>query len=114
MTARSRDVKFDALMGQPATVSLSVGSPTRTYNGIIGRFEQDDTPFQSIDMWTVYKATLYPKLWLLNFSGQCRIFQNKSAIEIIKNILDEHQITYTNQVTTCGMQIRIFCVQYNE
>jgi type VI secretion system secreted protein VgrG len=114
MTARSRDVKFDGLMGQPATVSLKVGSHTRTYNGIIGRFEQEGTPFKPLDMWTAYRATLYPKLWLLNFSGQCRIFQNKSTIEIIKNVLDDHQITYSNQVTSRGMETRIFCVQYNE
>jgi len=114
MTARRRDVKFEALMSQSATVSLKVGSLTRTYNGIIGLFEQDDTPFQSVDMWTVYRAILYPKLWLLNFSGQCRIFQNKSAVEIIKNVLDEHKISYSNQVTSAGMQTRIFCVQYNE
>lgn len=114
MTARSRDINFDALMGQPATVSLDVGSLTRTYNGIIGHFEQEDTPFQSSDMWTVYRAILYPKLWLLNFSGQCRIFQNKSAVEIIKQVLSEHQVNYSNQVTTCGMQPRIYCVQYNE
>lgn len=114
MTARSREVNFKALMNQSATVSLKVGSLTRTYNGIIGYFEQADTPFQSIDMWTVYRATLYPKLWLLNFSGQCRIFQNKSTIEIIKSVLDEHKITYSNQVTTAGTQTRDFCVQYNE
>jgi type VI secretion system secreted protein VgrG len=114
MTARSRDVNFNGLMGQSATVSLSVGSLTRTYNGIIGRFEQEDTPFQPLEVWTTYRAILYPKLWLLNFSGQCRIFQNKSALEIIKTILGEHQITYANQVTTCGMQTRVFCVQYNE
>jgi type VI secretion system secreted protein VgrG len=114
MTAKKRDVNFDALVGQSATVSLSVGSEKRTYNGIIGHFEQDDTPFQSIDMWTVYRATLYPKLWLLNFSGQCRIFQNKTTIDIIKKVLDDHQITYSAQVTSHGMQTRVFCVQYNE
>ena len=114
MTAQSREVSFDSLMGQSATVSLSVGSLTRTYNGIIGKFEQDDTPFKPIDMWTAYRATIYPKLWLLTFSGQCRIFQNKSTLDIIKNVLDENQITYSNQVTTCGMEIRKFCVQYNE
>lgn len=114
MTARSRDVNFNGLMGQTATVSLHVGSLTRTYNGIIGRFEQEDTPFQPLDAWTTYRATLYPKLWLLNFSGQCRVFQNKSAIDIIMTILGEHQITVSNQVTSCGTQIRIYCVQYNE
>jgi len=114
MTAQSRDVEFDSLMGQSATVSLSVGSLVRTYNGIIGRFEQDGTPLKPLDMWTVYRATLYPKLWLLNFSGQCRIFQNKTALEIIQSVLDDNKITYSNQVQSSGMYRREFCVQYNE
>jgi type VI secretion system secreted protein VgrG len=114
MMAQSRDVSFDALIGQPATVSLSVGSLVRTFNGIIGEFEQDDTPFKPVDMWTVYRAKLYPKLWLLTFSGQCRIFQNKTSLQIITSVLDENQIVYSNQVTTRGMDTREFCVQYNE
>lgn len=114
MTAQNRDVSFDSLIGQPATVSLSVGSLTQTYNGIIGRFEQDDTPFKPVDIWTTYRATLYPKLWLLTFSGQCRIFQNKSTIDIITSILTEKQIPFSQQVTTAGMRPREFCVQYNE
>lgn len=114
MAARSRDVNFNGLMGQPATVSLRVGSMTQTYNGIVGQFEQEDTPFQPINAWTTYRATLYPKLWFLKFAGQCRIFQNKSPLEIIQQILGDHQITYSNQVTTCGMKPRVYCVQYNE
>ncbi len=114
MTAQSREVNFDSLIGQSATVSLSVGSEIRTYNGIIGKFEQDDTPFNPINEWTAYKAILYPKLWLLTFSGNCRIFQNQSALDIIKNVLDSHQIQYSNQVSSAGMQKRDYCVQYNE
>jgi len=114
MTAQSREVNFDGLMGQSATVTLKVGSQTRTYNGIIGRFEQDDTPFNPIDTWTVYRATLFPKLWLLTFSGQCRIFQNKSAMDIIKSVLDEKTIPYSNQANTSGSTQREYCVQYNE
>ncbi len=114
MTAQSREVGFDTLLKKPATVSLTVGSLVRTYNGIIGRFEQEGTPFQPTKMWNVYKAVLYPTLWLLTFSGQCRIFQNKSAMDIIKDVLDENKIPYSNQVTSAGMQKREFCVQYNE
>lgn len=114
MTAQSRDVDFNALMSQSATVSLTVGSEKRTFDGIIGRFEQLDTPFSDLNRWNVYKAVLYPKVWLLNFSGQCRIFQNTSAIDIIKQILDDNKIPYSNQVTSAGAQQREFCVQYNE
>lgn len=114
MTSTSRTVNFSSLMGKSATVSLKVGSETRTYNGIVGCFEQDDTPFKPLNSQTNYKAILYPKLWLLTFSGQCRIFQNKSALEIITHILSEHQIPHSNQVTRSGKASLDFCVQYNE
>lgn len=114
MTAQSSDVNFESLIGQSATVSVSVGSLTRTYNGIVGHFEQDNTPFTPLGVWTVYRASLYPKFWLLKFSGQCRIFQNQSIVTIITSILDESQITYSNQVTSSGMDPLEFCVQYNE
>jgi len=114
MTTQSREVVFDTLINQSATVSLTVGSLVRTFNGIIGRFEQEGTPFEPLTLPSVYKATLYPKLWLLTFSGQCRIFQNKSALDIIVSVLDENQIFYLNQVITSGRQLREYCVQYNE
>ena len=114
MTAQSRDVNFDTLMRQSATVSLTVGSEKRTFNGIIGHFEQQATPFAPLNMWNVYRAVLYPKVWLLTFSGQCQIFQNKSALTIIQQILDDNGIPYTNRVSSAGRQAREFCVQYNE
>jgi len=112
--AESREVDFSTLMGQSATVSVSVGSEKRTYNGIIGWFDQEGTPFKPLTASTTYRAILYPKLWLLTMSGQCRIFQNKSTIDIITSILDEAQIIYSNQVTTCGQDPLDFCVQYDE
>src|SRR3990167_6261783 len=114
MTAQSRDVDFDTLMRQSATVSLTVGSEKRTFNGIIGHFEQQATPFVPLNMRNVYRAVLYPKVWLLTFSGQCQIFQNKSALTIIQQILDDNGIPYTNRVSSAGRQAREFCVQYNE
>lgn len=114
MTAKSKEVSFDTMIGKDATVSIEAGTTTRTFNGIIGHFEQVDTPFKPLDMWTTYRATLYPKLWLLTFSGQCRIFQNKSAIEIIKKVLEESKVPFTNQVRKSGTKARDYCVQYNE
>lgn len=114
MTAENRDVSFDSLMGQSAVVSITLGSEVQYFNGIIGRFEQVETPFNPLPFWTSYKVTLRPKLWRLTFSGQCRIFQNKSSVEIITSILEDNQIPYSNQVTSSGMQPLEFCVQYNE
>ncbi len=114
MTAKSKEVSFDTMIGGNATVSIGAGTATRTFNGIIGQFEQVDTPFKPLDMWTTYRAILYPKLWLLTFSGQCRIFQNKSVIEIIKKVLEESKIPFTDHVRKSGTKAREYCVQYNE
>lgn len=114
MTAKSKEVSFNTMMGENATVSIAAGTVIRTFHGIIGRFEQVDTPFKPLDMWTTYRATLYPKLWLLTLSGQCRIFQNQSVIEIIKKVLEESKIPYINEVRRSGTKAREYCVQYNE
>ncbi|MBY0500405.1 MAG: type VI secretion system tip protein VgrG [Alphaproteobacteria bacterium] len=114
MTAQSNSVNFSSIMGQSATVSLTIGSDVRTYNGIVGKFEQVGTPFTALGAWTAYRATLYPSLWLLQFSGQCRIFQNQTIISIITSVLDQDQVTYSNQVSSAGSETVDFCVQYNE
>lgn len=114
MTSEENDVNFDNLIKTSAKVTISVGSEQRTYEGIIGEFKQDDTPFTDLQMWNVYRAKVYPKLWLLNFSGQCRIFQNQSAMDIIKKVLEDNQITVSDQVQSAGQTTRDYCVQYNE
>jgi type VI secretion system secreted protein VgrG len=114
MTTKNKDVSFDQMIGGTVTVSLSAGKDTRYFTGIIGKFEQEDTPFKPINVWTVYRATLYPKLWLLTLSGECRIFQNKTTIQIIKAVLDEHQVPFKDQLRRSGKEKREYCVQYNE
>lgn len=115
MTAQSNSIDFNTLIGQSATVSLSVGSEQRTYNGIIGCFEQQATPFTPLNLWNVYRAVLYPQVWLLTFSSHCQIFQNMSTVDIILQILANNSISsYSNQVESAGMTQREFCVQYNE
>lgn len=114
MTAQSNDIDFNTLMGQSVTVSLTLGSEQRTFNGIVGHFEQQQTPFEPLNLWNVYRAVLYPQVWLLTFSSHCQIFQNMSTVDIIQQILKTNSIPYLNQVMSAGMTQREFCVQYNE
>ena len=71
---------------------MSVGEEKRTYNGIIADFKQTNTPFTPLNAWTTYHAVLVPKLWLLTTGGQCRIFQNKTTLNIIESVLGEAEI----------------------
>jgi type VI secretion system secreted protein VgrG len=98
-------------IGQPLTVQWKV-SPTekRYFNGIITEFTyaEEENRF-------VYYIHLSPKLWLLQFRKNSRIFSNKysSLIDITKQLLKEHQIDYQLKLNSHYSKNE-YCVQYQE
>src|SRR5215472_11768518 len=81
---------FSKVVGKPITVTMDLATGDKEHlNGIVGRFvHAGKDPRQS-----TYFADLHPKLWLLTLASDCRIFQNKSVPEIIKQIFTDHGIT---------------------
>ncbi|MFN9112334.1 MAG: type VI secretion system Vgr family protein, partial [Bacteroidota bacterium] len=62
-----------------------------------------------------YELWIRPKFWMLNFVSDCRIFQNKSALSIIKSVLTENGVTdFQDHTSSSGHRTREYCVQYNE
>lgn len=59
------------------------GGGTRYFNGYVARWSQESER----SGLARYRATLAPWLWFLTRSSRCRIFQHKSAPEIIKQVL---------------------------
>ncbi|MEA5206369.1 type VI secretion system Vgr family protein [Enterobacter mori] len=59
-----------------------------------------------------YQLVLRPALWLLSLNRQCRIFQNKSAIEIIRTVLGNTvSADWQNKANYGPLD---YCVQYLE
>lgn len=115
MLSEKKDLNFDALVGKEAAITLECGSNKRYFHGIIGEFLQSRTDFLKQSDLTIYTAKLYPKLWMLNFTHDCRIFQNKTVIEIVNAIFDENEITDVElRLPQGGWKVREYCVQYNE
>ena len=79
-------------------------------HGIIGRFRQAGTTLRFTD----YYADLHPRLWLLTKTLDSRIFQNKSVPDIVKQILQDHEITDVEDSLTGSYQPRDICVQSRE
>ena len=62
---------------------------------------------------TAYRAEIVPWLWLLTLSSDCRIFQDKDVLEIVRDIFDE--LGYSDYEIRCsGSSRREYCVQYRE
>jgi type VI secretion system secreted protein VgrG len=70
------------VLGEPVTVSVTVEEELRHYSGIA-------TSLQSLGVQGenfVYRVVLRPWLWLLSRTTNCRIFQEKTVVDIIKEV----------------------------
>lgn len=109
------DVDLKSLIGKDATLSFEFQSGKRHFSGIIGEISQGVTIKDGASQRAYYTLKIYPKLWILTFSKEHRIFQNKSAMDIIKDVLKENGVTdISDKTTSSGKDKRDYCVQYNE
>jgi type VI secretion system secreted protein VgrG len=102
---------FTQIVGQAVTLQIALSNGSFQYvNGIVGRFTQAGTD----DRFTTYFAELHPWLWMLTMSADCRIFQNKSSLDIVKQIFSDLGFSDFSDKTTGSYTARDYCVQYRE
>ena len=86
LLSENSSISFDDIVGQRVTVTIHLPSGENRYlNGFVSRFVQSgrDTRF------THYQAELVPWLWFLTRNADCRIFQQKTVVEIIKKVFQD-------------------------
>jgi type VI secretion system secreted protein VgrG len=100
-----------SLLGQKATVKLLLEQGQhRFFNGWVTRFERGGV----VGRHDVYRLELRPWLWYLTLGQDSRIFQTKTAMEIIQAVFGEYgQQQFENKVTGT-LRSRNYCVQYRE
>ena len=100
------DLDLTKLIDQPLTVTLTGDEGAkRIINGLCTRVVQTATS---------YVAELRPWLWRLGHAADHRIFQNKSALDIIKQIFSDLGYSDFKDSTTATYAKRDYCVQYGE
>ncbi|GLC96237.1 hypothetical protein Tamer19_56460 [Cupriavidus sp. TA19] len=110
---RSADKALDGsrIVGQKVTVRLQrPGGFLRCFNGIVTRFAHTGAD----PSHAFYSAELAPRLWLLTLARDRRIFQNQSALDIIRSVLGEFEVAFDARVTASRYPVREYCVQYDE
>lgn len=104
-------LKFADLLGQPMAVEVQQqNDKPRFFHGVVTRFShvESDTKLHR------YHATLRPWFWLLTRTTDCRIFQEMSPLDIIKEILREEGFSDFEEAISREYAVREFCVQYRE
>ncbi|MBN1602722.1 MAG: type VI secretion system tip protein VgrG [Chitinispirillaceae bacterium] len=105
-------LSFDAMVGKPATLVLTLADNQKRYiSGHVRRFIQ---PSRLEDL-NHYHVEIVPWLWFLTQRSDCRIFQEKTALEIIQEVFDAAGFSGKYEIKTSGTyRKREFCVQYRE
>ena len=82
----------------------------RYINGVVSRISIDGCNDRQI----VYRATLRPWFWLLTRTNNCRIFQELTVPDIIKEVFGGHGFSDFEDRLIGGYRTWEYCVQYRE
>src|SRR5688500_710891 len=95
--SKQEDINPNAILGKRISVKFELPEGNARY------FTAYVTKFGLAGMqgrYYEYKVVLKPWFWLLTRTKDCRIYQNKTVPEIIKEVFDEHSIAeYKLQLT---------------
>lgn len=103
----------NTILGKSVTFSCIRGDGSRRYwNGICKHFSAAGFMQQGL---RVYTAEIVPALWFLTRNADCRIFQEKTFLEIIEQVFRDRGL---NDYVVYGIRgehpKRDYCVQYRE
>lgn len=105
------DLRFEDIVGQSVTIRVELpGGGTRYFNGLVSRFAHAG---QS-GVVAYYQATVVPWLWLLTRTADCRMFQEKSVPEIVKQVFHDRGLTDFREELSSVYRVWEYCVQYRE
>jgi type VI secretion system secreted protein VgrG len=90
-------------------IALNDAKGSRWVNGIVASFEQcaGDTEFNA------YRARIVPSMWQMTLSANCRVFQNKTVLDIVKAVVGEYGLSLSDQTSATYKPLE-YCTQYSE
>ena len=107
-----QNLNFDKLLGKNAYVKFkSYDSAERYFNGVVV-----DAVWTGIQQASyAYRFTMRPWLWLLSRRANCRIFKDKTVIDIVETVFRDAGFNDFEVKASRGDYDKIeYCVQYRE
>jgi type VI secretion system secreted protein VgrG len=111
LLSENDSVNVADVLRQPVLVAMGLPDGSRRFiHGFCNRFAQRG---KDEDL-TAYEAEVVPWLWFLSLTQDCRIFQEKNALEIVEEIFGKYgSAEYEIRCVETPPQ-REYCVQYRE
>ena len=111
--SKNPEINIDDILARDVTVKLVLANnETRYFNGIVSRFSQSGIATEGT--FHSYQATLRPWLWFLTRTADCRIFQEQSVPDIIKQVFRDSGFSDFEVKLDATYRTWEYCVQYRE
>ena len=115
LLSTKQDLKIADVLGKTMGIHVELPNDTvRHYNGIVTRFCSTGWEGE----FASYEATVHPWLWLLTRSSNCRIFQDMSVTDIVKEVCNDpvygSLIDLSISALSGTYEALPYCVQYRE
>jgi type VI secretion system secreted protein VgrG len=106
------DISPSELLAKNVTVKMELrGGQFRFFNGYVTRF----APEGMAGRYFRYHLGMRPWLWFLTRTADCRIFQDKTVPDILKEVFAKHPVAaFDDSALTDLYTRREYCVQYRE
>jgi type VI secretion system secreted protein VgrG len=103
-------IKPSALLGKGVTIDVELEHDARRYlNAQVIGFRKTGEE----QRYAEYEAELAPWLWYATRAADCRIFQNRTAVEIAEQVLQKYGFPFEKKLAETYQPIGYY-VQYNE
>jgi type VI secretion system secreted protein VgrG len=99
------------ILQKPVCLTLRRHGADRLFNGVVREYAPVPGGLRG---YSACILRIVPKLWGLSLAQDCRIFQEKTAQEIIEAILDDGQVTERAFRITGANEALPYRTQYNE
>jgi type VI secretion system secreted protein VgrG len=115
MLSTSAALRIADVLGKPIGIHVALASEQlRHFHGIVTRFSSIGRQ----DEFSLYEAVVRPAFWLLTRSANCRIFQDKSIVDIVKEVCADGVYGGLIDLAVTGLSGTYdavpYCVQYRE
>lgn len=113
MMSKNQDIQPEQLVGKAVDVRINqLNGGQRWINGYVSRMWAGGLNERDL---REYRAEIVPWLWLLTRTTDCKIFQNKSPLDVIEQVFKDNGFTdfETTMVSDRGPTLE-YIVQYRE
>jgi len=109
--SKNKSLDLKGFIGKPMRLHLiDESEQEREFQGLC--ISVENLGFR--DGYGQYVAEVRPWAWLLTRTNNCRIFQEKTAVEIIEEVFGDHGFSDFQKRLSDTYQTREYCVQYRE